>query len=54
MLSQYGTPEQITNGRASEYNISIVIPFAVVTLCKPYKNEPVNEHAMVNNTCTPV
>jgi hypothetical protein len=33
--------EKVTNERASEYDVSIAIPFSAVTISKP-KKEPIN------------
>jgi hypothetical protein len=35
LLSQYETPEKVTNERASEYDISIAFPFSAVAISKP-------------------
>jgi hypothetical protein len=35
LLSQYETPENNNQKRASEYDISIATPFSVVTMRKP-------------------
>jgi hypothetical protein len=34
------------NEQASEYDISIAIPFSAVTISKPSRNETINGHAL--------
>jgi hypothetical protein len=46
LSSQYETSEKITNKRASEYDISIAIPFSVVKMSKPKKKIAINGHAL--------
>jgi hypothetical protein len=38
--------KKVTNERASEYDISIAVPFSAVTKSNPSKNEPINGHAL--------
>jgi hypothetical protein len=57
LLSQYEAPEKVTNGRASECDISIAFPFPAVTISKPHlkwANQWVCSEVRVTNTCTPV
>jgi hypothetical protein len=48
-LSQYETPEKVTNERASKYDISVAFTLSLSLppqYANPSKNEPINEHAL--------
>jgi hypothetical protein len=45
-MSQYETPQKITNQRAPEYDISIAFLSLSSQYVNPKQNEPINWHAL--------